>query len=89
MSLERKFPTIWRLLPELFPETPADTRRPDHNLWQHLDTTAAIAWATKGQEALKVTIQSQDRTNAQIASLAESIGHYVDAANERTRRLEY
>lgn len=48
MSLERKFLTIWRLLPELFPETPADTRCPDHNLWQHLDTTAAIAWATKG-----------------------------------------
>ena len=40
------------------------------------------------QEALKAVIKSQSRTNDQIGSLAESIGHYVDAANARTRRLE-
>jgi CRISPR-associated protein Cmr2 len=45
---EQRFLTLWRCAPEEFPETPADTRCPDHSLWQHLDTTAAIAWAIRG-----------------------------------------
>jgi CRISPR-associated protein Cmr2 len=48
MSAEQLFLTLWRCAPEEFPETPADTRCPDHSLWQHLDTTAAIAWAIRG-----------------------------------------
>ena len=40
------------------------------------------------QQALKVVIQVQTNTNERIASLAESIGQYVDAADARTRRLE-
>lgn len=47
MTLERQFLTLWRLAPDRFPETPADPRCPDHTLWQHADTTAAIAWATE------------------------------------------
>src|ERR1022692_2989405 len=48
MPAEQRFLTLWRCAPEEFPETPADTRCPDHSLWQHLDTTAAIAWAIRG-----------------------------------------
>ena len=40
------------------------------------------------QEALKGVIQTQTRTTDQIASLAETFGHYADAANARTARLE-
>jgi len=49
-----RFLTLWRLTPErmrqLSPgycKQPAETRNPDHTLWQHLDTTAAMAWALK------------------------------------------
>ena len=48
MPAEQRFLTVWRCAPDEFPETPAETRCPDHSLWQHLDTTAAIAWATHG-----------------------------------------
>jgi CRISPR-associated protein Cmr2 len=52
----RKFLTLWRLLPERLAErlgesallAPAETRCPDHTIWQHLDTTAAMAWAMHG-----------------------------------------
>jgi hypothetical protein len=40
------------------------------------------------QQALKAVIQVQTNTNERIASLAESIGVYVGAADARTRRLE-
>jgi len=40
------------------------------------------------QQALKTVIQVQTNTTERIASLAESIGQYVDAADARTRRLE-
>ena len=40
------------------------------------------------QQALKTVIQVQTNTTERIASLAESIGQYVDAAEARTRRLE-
>jgi hypothetical protein len=40
------------------------------------------------QQALKAVIQVQTNTNERIASLAESIGQYIDAADARTRRLE-
>lgn len=43
-----RFLRIWRRLPERLPDLaqyPADTRIPDHTIWQHLDTTAAIALA--------------------------------------------
>ncbi len=44
---------LWRFGPELAPEDfghlwrllPADTRIPDHSIWQHLDLTAALAGA--------------------------------------------
>src|ERR1017187_2001021 len=48
MPAEQRFLTLWRCAPWELPETPADTRCPDHSLWQHLDTTAAIAWAIRG-----------------------------------------
>jgi hypothetical protein len=41
------------------------------------------------QQALKTVIQVQTNTTERIASLAESIGQYVDAAEARTRRLEH
>ncbi len=40
------------------------------------------------QTALKSVIDSQARTNETIGELAASIGHYVDAADARMRRLE-
>lgn len=40
------------------------------------------------QVAVKAVIKSQTRTNGLIASLAETFGHYADAANARTVRLE-
>jgi hypothetical protein len=40
------------------------------------------------QQALKTVIQVQTNTTERIASLAVSIGQYVDAAEARTRRLE-
>ncbi|HID23491.1 MAG TPA: hypothetical protein EYP14_13990, partial [Planctomycetaceae bacterium] len=48
-SPRRRFLALWRLLPErlserrpMFARLPADTRIPDHTLWHHLDTTAAV-----------------------------------------------
>ena len=38
--------SLWRLLPEKYPLgyiLPADTRIPDHSIWDHLDVTAAIS----------------------------------------------
>lgn len=37
---------LWRFLPEKYPRgyiLPADTRIPDHSIWDHLDVTAAIS----------------------------------------------
>lgn len=55
MDAKRRFLTLWRLIPERLAQEqaglaqqPADTRNPDHTLWNHLDTTAAIAWASRG-----------------------------------------
>lgn len=55
MDTRRRFLTLWRLVPERLAQLqaglavqPADTRNPDHTLWNHLDTTAAIAWASRG-----------------------------------------
>jgi CRISPR-associated protein Cmr2 len=49
---QRLFLALWRLLPErlegtdkAFLRLPADTRMPDHTIWNHLDTTAALATA--------------------------------------------
>ncbi len=52
-TLEKRFLTLWRHLPEdvakAFNEDwrhlPADTRLPDHTLWHHLDITTGIAAA--------------------------------------------
>ncbi len=47
-SMRSRFLTTWRNAPAIFGQKlPAETRNPDHTLWQHLDTTAAIAWAVK------------------------------------------
>ena len=55
MSPKLRFLTLWRLAPEKiacvcegYLRQPADTRNPDHTLWQHLDSTAAMAWALEG-----------------------------------------
>jgi CRISPR-associated protein Cmr2 len=55
LSLKSRFLTIWRLAPERLAKRwpglclqPADTRCPDHTLWHHLDSTAAMAWALRG-----------------------------------------
>ncbi len=58
---ERRFLLLWRLLAERlanehgdwFDPLPADTRIPDHTIWQHLDTTAALkaADAASGSDA--------------------------------------
>lgn len=49
---------MWRFAPELAPEglghlwrlLPADTRIPDHSIWQHLDLTSALAGAMVADE---------------------------------------
>jgi CRISPR-associated protein Cmr2 len=47
-----RFLALWRLLPERLAaknawlrHSPADTRTPDHTIWQHLDLTAALSAA--------------------------------------------
>lgn len=60
-NTEQRFLVAWRRLPELlteecgewFAKLPADTRIPDHTIWQHLDTTAALkaAEAASGSDA--------------------------------------
>lgn len=48
------FLSLWRFAPERLAEEtgldfesfPAETRNPDHSIWQHLDMTAALALAT-------------------------------------------
>jgi hypothetical protein len=54
-SLKARFLSLWRLAPERLCARwqglrlqPADTRCPDHTLWHHLDSTAAMAWALRG-----------------------------------------
>ena len=51
---------LWRFLPEKYPHgyiLPADTRIPDHSIWDHLDVTAAISSCLGdiGLFALKIT----------------------------------
>jgi CRISPR-associated protein Cmr2 len=53
---QRRFLVLWRQLAEqlsrdhsdCFERLPADTRIPDHTIWQHLDTTAALKAAEAG-----------------------------------------
>ena len=40
------------------------------------------------QQALKTIIQVQINTNQNLATITESFGQFVDAANARTSRLE-
>ncbi len=56
-STAARFWLLWRFLPEYlehdcagFSLLPADTRIPDHSIWQHLDTTAAMHVAYDGKE---------------------------------------
>ncbi|MBM4095008.1 MAG: hypothetical protein FJ276_37195, partial [Planctomycetes bacterium] len=57
IDVERRFLLLWRRLPEQlahehgawFARLPADTRVPDHTLWHHLDTTAALKAARAGE----------------------------------------
>lgn len=63
-----RFLAVWRLWPEVladrvdpcFARLPAETRNPDHTIWNHLDTTAAFKAAT--------------RDGAQAALLAFALG---------------
>jgi CRISPR-associated protein Cmr2 len=55
LSMKNRFLSLWRLAPARLAERwpglrlqPAETRCPDHTLWQHLDSTAAMAWALRG-----------------------------------------
>ena len=55
LSPMARFLALWRLAPGRLAERwpglrlqPADTRCPDHTLWHHLDSTAAMAWALRG-----------------------------------------
>jgi CRISPR-associated protein Cmr2 len=56
---ERRFLLLWRRLAEqlsiehgeAFERLPADTRVPDHTLWQHLDITAALKAAEAGSSS--------------------------------------
>jgi CRISPR-associated protein Cmr2 len=55
---EQRFFALWRMLPErlAFGESglanlPADTRTPDHTIWQHMDATAALAAGDWGGNA--------------------------------------
>lgn len=52
---QRRFLAIWRLLPERLSKIspayaflPADTRIPDHTIWNHLDATAALSPSEHG-----------------------------------------
>lgn len=54
----QRFFALWRLLPERlatlceqYPHLPADTRTPDHTIWQHMDITAALSAADWGGNA--------------------------------------
>jgi CRISPR-associated protein Cmr2 len=53
-SEQARFFALWRLLPErmaalhpAYADLPADTRVPDHTIWHHADTVAAIAAALR------------------------------------------
>jgi len=53
----RRFLALWRLLPDALAEVdpvclrlPADTRVPDHTIWNHLDITAGLHPALKGSQ---------------------------------------
>ena len=54
--LRRRFLSVWRLLADRLGEElawlrhlPADTRIPDHTIWNHLDMTAGLHAALSGQ----------------------------------------
>ena len=67
-TLEKRFLTLWRHLPDAIAKTfnddwrhlPADTRLPDHTLWHHLDIATGIAAAlsqpTEGRAFLSFSI---------------------------------
>jgi len=58
LDTSQRFLALWRLLPDLLAKenawlrhAPADTRTPDHTIWQHLDMTAGLAAAGKNNAA--------------------------------------
>ena len=55
LPLKARFLSLWRSAPSRLAGRwpglalqPAETRCPDHTLWHHLDSTAAMAWALRG-----------------------------------------
>jgi CRISPR-associated protein Cmr2 len=49
----KRFLTLWRHAPGQFgARLPAETRNPDHTLWQHLDSTSAVGLCGGGRVAL-------------------------------------
>ncbi|RMG39813.1 MAG: type III-B CRISPR-associated protein Cas10/Cmr2, partial [Planctomycetota bacterium] len=71
-----RFLALWRSLPERLAERmpalawpPADTRIPDHSLWHHLDTTAAIVAAKRWQPET-----GEGRSDESCAFLTFSLG---------------
>lgn len=56
---QARYLSLWRLLPDklaaidgAFQHLPAETRVPDHTIWQHLDTTAGLYTAYEGNDQL-------------------------------------
>jgi CRISPR-associated protein Cmr2 len=54
-TLKQKYLALWRNLPEnaaavnaSYRRIPAETRNPDHSIWEHLDTTTAIGLTERG-----------------------------------------
>lgn len=54
-DMRRRYLALWRLLPErlaadhpFYSRLPAETRVPDHSIWQHLDAAAALSLAHQG-----------------------------------------
>ncbi len=51
--------SLWRLIPEIYPLgyiLPADTRIPDHSIYDHLDVTSAISSTKEGVALLAIKI---------------------------------
>lgn len=59
----RRFLSLWRLLPDRlaskhsgYSRLPADTRIPDHTIWHHLDASAGLYAASRGQTEMALLL---------------------------------
>ncbi|MHA1363060.1 MAG: type III-B CRISPR-associated protein Cas10/Cmr2 [Candidatus Freyarchaeota archaeon] len=77
---------IWRLLPEIYPLgnfLPADSRIPDHNIWDHLDVTAAIFSCLPNMGLLAVKLPAVQEFISHSRKLSDlwSSSHLFSALN--------